>query len=49
MGCQYKVGLPLSFYRGDDLPRVPQLKGSDLRLEGVILWGSLWILSLRGE
>lgn len=29
MGCQYKVGLPLSFYRRDDLPEVPQLKGSD--------------------
>lgn len=36
IACPYRVGFPLSFYRRDDLPKVPQLKGSDMRLEGMI-------------
>lgn len=36
IACQYKVGMLLSFYRRDDLPKVTQLKGSDRGLEGMI-------------
>lgn len=49
IACPYRVGMPLSFYRREDLPKVPQLKGSDMGLEDMIPVGSLCNLSLRGD
>ena len=40
--------MPLSFYRREDLPKVPQLKGSDMGLENMLPVG-LSVTYVLGE